>query len=78
MQKKILILSGLIYISANPAIAVDNYEVTGENYSYDFHLYNQNESMVIDGEVYQSPFPISKDHLMPLATSAKSWAEVPM
>ncbi|MBQ9271891.1 MAG: hypothetical protein IJ218_06485 [Alphaproteobacteria bacterium] len=76
MPKKIIVFSALACLSANQAIAVDNYAVKGENYSYEFNIYNQNESLNVDGEVLKSPFSVNREYLISLASSAKSWSSI--
>lgn len=70
------ILSGLMLLNNHPAFAVDNYSVDGDNYSYNFAVYNKGESIILDGKKTESPFTVEKKYLDTLFTAAQKWASI--
>ncbi|MBR1601597.1 MAG: hypothetical protein IJ677_08495 [Alphaproteobacteria bacterium] len=76
MKKVMFVLSILICLNIRQVMASDSYIVNGENYSYNFNIYNTEESLQLDDETFQSPFLLDKNYIAPLISSAKSWAEI--
>lgn len=77
--KQILIKCAVLnaaILAAYPAYAIDRYETTGENYSYNFDVYGAGESVDLDGDREVSPFNVQKNYLLPLMTAAQKWASV--
>lgn len=77
MNKKIFITAGVAaLLNALSAQAADKYYTKGDNYSYEFTVYNEGEDFVIGGKQFLSPFTLEKRYLTALDTAAKKWAGV--
>ena len=77
MYKKTAILSVLMFFNIFPAFAIDKYTLDGENYSYDFSVYNEGEKLVVSDDVtFESPYTLPQSYLGALNTAALKWASV--
>lgn len=77
MNKKSIFLYSLVFLNVCPAFAIDKYTIKGENYSYDFSVYNEGEKLVVsDDETFESPYTLPQSYLGALNTAALKWASV--
>lgn len=77
MNKKSIFLFSLVFINVCPAFAIDKYTLDGENYSYDFSVYNEGEKLVVSDDVtFESPYTLPQSYLGALNTAALKWASV--
>ncbi|MBR1840603.1 MAG: hypothetical protein IJ778_00555 [Alphaproteobacteria bacterium] len=74
MKKNLIVLSGMALFFANPCYSVDNYVITGDNYSYSYNVYKTGEKLELDDDILQSSFDIPYSYLSPLFTASKTWA----
>lgn len=74
MKKNLIALSGIALFFANPSYSVDNYVITGDNYSYSYNVYKTGEKLELDDDILQSSFDIPYSYLSPLFTASKTWA----
>lgn len=77
MNKKSIFLYSLVFLNVCPAFAIDKYTLDGENYSYDFSVYNEGEKLVVSDDVtFESPYTLPQSYLGALKTAALKWASV--
>ena len=75
MKKSLILLGFICALSLNSALAYETVYVDGENFSYQFDIYNTGERLNYAGEL-QSTFEITDEYRQPFYSAAKRWASI--
>ena len=75
MKKSLILLGCICALSINSALAYETVYVDGENFSYQFDIYNIGERLNYAREL-QSTFEITDEYRQPFYSAAKRWASI--